>query len=121
MSELKPTNHKAQLLLQAADAGHLAEVVARAAEAGVPLAAVHGSALARVRLASTSRRGLVSNLYKGRVSRVLPGMQAAFLDIGLARTAFLHVADVLGPPPDPGNDSQPAPVNKDVDIRTLVR
>jgi ribonuclease G len=69
----------------------------------------------------TSRRGLVSNLYKGRVSRVLPGMQAAFLDIGLARTAFLHVADVLGPPPDPGNDAHPEPGKQEVDIRSLVR
>ena len=42
----------------------------------------------------TSRRGLVSNLYKGRVSRVLPGMQAAFVEIGLERTAFLHAADI---------------------------
>ena len=43
-----------------------------------------------------SRRGLVGNLYKGRVSRVLPGMQAAFIDIGLERTAFLHAGDCLG-------------------------
>src|SRR5450432_1905088 len=42
------------------------------------------------------RRGLVSNLYKGRVSRVLPGMQAAFVEIGLERTAFLHAADIAG-------------------------
>jgi len=41
-----------------------------------------------------SRRGLVGNLYKGRVSRVLPGMQAAFIDVGLERTAFLHAADI---------------------------
>ncbi len=41
-----------------------------------------------------SRRGLVGNLYKGRVSRVLPGMQAAFIDIGLARAAFLHASDI---------------------------
>lgn len=39
-------------------------------------------------------RGLAGNLYKGRVSRVLPGMQAAFVDIGLERTAFLHLTDV---------------------------
>ena len=45
----------------------------------------------------TSRRGLVSNLYKGRVSRVLPGMQAAFVEIGLERTAFLHAADIAAP------------------------
>ena len=41
-----------------------------------------------------SRRGIVSNLYKGRVQRVLPGMQAAFIDVGLERTAFLHAADI---------------------------
>jgi len=41
------------------------------------------------------RRGLVGNIYKGKVSRVLPGMQAAFIDIGLERTAFLHAADIV--------------------------
>jgi len=46
------------------------------------------------------RRGLVSNFYKGRVMRVLPGMQAAFIDIGLERTAFLHAADIASPPTD---------------------
>ena len=44
-----------------------------------------------------SKRGLTGNLYKGRVSRVLPGMQAAFIDIGLERTAFLHVSDIVQP------------------------
>ncbi len=44
-----------------------------------------------------SRRRLVSNLYKGRVMRVLPGMQAAFVDIGLERTAFLHADDIVSP------------------------
>jgi ribonuclease G len=44
-----------------------------------------------------SRRGIVSNLYKGRVQRVLPGMQAAFIDVGLERTAFLHAADISTP------------------------
>ncbi len=39
-------------------------------------------------------RGIVGNLYKGRVTRVLPGMQAAFVDIGLDRDAFLYVSDV---------------------------
>ena len=41
-----------------------------------------------------SGRGLVGNLYMGRVARVLPGMQSAFVDIGLERAAFLHVADI---------------------------
>ena len=39
-------------------------------------------------------RGLVGNIYLGRVARVLPGMQSAFVDIGLERAAFLHVADI---------------------------
>jgi ribonuclease G len=39
-------------------------------------------------------RGLVGNIYVGRVARVLPGMQSAFIDIGLERAAFLHVADI---------------------------
>ena len=41
-----------------------------------------------------NRRGITSNIYKGRVSRVLPGMQAAFIDVCLERTAFLHVSDI---------------------------
>ena len=40
------------------------------------------------------QRGLVGNIYLGKVARVLPGMQSAFIDIGLERAAFLHVADV---------------------------
>ncbi|MDR0234056.1 MAG: ribonuclease G [Zoogloeaceae bacterium] len=42
-------------------------------------------------------RGLVGNIYLGRVSRILPGMQSAFIDMGLERTAFLHVADIWQP------------------------
>ena len=42
----------------------------------------------------TASRGLVGNIYMGRVARVLPGMQSAFIEIGLERAAFLHVADI---------------------------
>jgi ribonuclease G len=42
----------------------------------------------------TSSRGLVGNIYQGRVCRVLPGMQSAFVEVGLERAAFLHVADI---------------------------
>src|SRR3982751_2462048 len=41
-----------------------------------------------------SEKGIVGNIYKGRVTRVLPGMQAAFVDIGLEKAAFLYVDDV---------------------------
>src|SRR5438309_5354278 len=41
------------------------------------------------------QRGVVGNVYKGRVSKVLPGMQSSFIDIGLERDGFLYVADVV--------------------------
>ena len=42
-----------------------------------------------------SQRGVAGNIYKGRVRKVLPGMQSAFVDIGLERDAFLYVSDVV--------------------------
>ena len=42
-----------------------------------------------------NQRGVVGNVYKGRVSKVLPGMQAAFVQIGLERDGFLYVSDVV--------------------------
>src|SRR6266516_3237745 len=42
-----------------------------------------------------NQRGVVGNVYKGRVSKVLPGMQSSFIDIGLERDGFLYVADVI--------------------------
>jgi ribonuclease G len=53
--------------------------------------------LTEIYLERRYHRGVVGNVYKGRVSRVLPGMQAAFVDIGLDRDAFLYVADVYLP------------------------
>ncbi len=53
-------------------------------------------------------RGLVGNLYLGLVSRVLPGMQSAFIDVGLDRTAFLHVADIW----TQRGGEQPRPIEK---------
>jgi ribonuclease G len=58
-------------------------------------AVIEGGVVQEVFLERASRRGLISNIYKGRVSRVLPGMQAAFIDIGLERTAFLHASDII--------------------------
>src|SRR6185312_10583721 len=57
--------------------------------------AVAGSGVVQELLVERSAsRGLVGNLYMGRVARVLPGMQSAFVEIGLQRAAFLHVADI---------------------------
>ena len=61
-------------------------------------------------------KGYVGNIYKGKVVRVLPGMQAAFVDIGLGRTGFIHVADMIPEPPEGESRRHDLP-----DIRTLVR
>ncbi|NWF92494.1 MAG: Rne/Rng family ribonuclease [Syntrophaceae bacterium] len=52
--------------------------------------------LAELYIERTKDRGIVGNIYKGKVVKVLPGMQAAFVDIGLEKAAFLYVADVSG-------------------------
>ncbi len=57
-------------------------------------AVLDSGVLQEVYIERASRRGLTSNIYKGKVSRVLPGMQAAFIEIGLQRTAFLHARDI---------------------------
>ncbi len=58
-------------------------------------------------------RGLVGNVYLGKVSRVIPGMQSAFIEVGLERTAFLHVADLWSPAPTHPAESAPSiPIEK---------
>jgi ribonuclease G len=61
------------------------------------VALVEGGALQEVYIQRAARHGLVGNVYRGIVKRVLPGMQAAFVEIGLERTAFLHAADMQRP------------------------
>jgi ribonuclease G len=65
------------------------------------------------------RRGLISNIYRGQVKRVLPGMQAAFVDIGLERTAFLHASDIFRRPAE-AEDADEVAQRRDADIRDLV-
>ncbi len=76
------------------------------------VAYVENGVLQEVHIERARKRGLVGNVYHGRVSRVLPGMQAAFLDVGLERTAFLHASDIAvtnGEPRDlEMNRSEPA-------------
>ena len=59
------------------------------------VAVVEHGAVQELHVERTLERGLVSNVYLGKVVRVLPGMQSAFIDIGLDRAAFLHVADLI--------------------------
>ena len=74
------------------------------------VAVVENGMLQEVSLERNGQVGYLGNIYKGVVSRVLPGMQAAFIDIGLSRTAFLHASDIHrvereqtpeNPPPEP--------------------
>jgi ribonuclease G len=59
------------------------------------VAVVEQGVVQEVHIERTLERGLVGNVYLGKVQRVLPGMQSAFIDIGLDRAAFLHVADLV--------------------------
>ncbi len=58
------------------------------------VALVENGVLQEVHIERTLRRGIVGNIYKGKVVRVLPGMQAAFVDIGLERAAFIHASEI---------------------------
>ena len=61
------------------------------------VAVVENGMLQELHIERGWRRGVVGNIYKGRVQRVMPGMQAAFVEVGLERAAFLHANDVIRP------------------------
>ncbi len=73
------------------------EILINVTPSEVRAALLENGVLQEVYVERAARRGLISNIYKGRVLRVLPGMQAAFIDIGLERTAFLHASDIAKP------------------------
>jgi len=82
------------------------------------VAVVENGLLQEVYIERSQKRGIVGNIFKGKVSRVLPGMQAAFIDIGLARTGFLHTSDIVGSQDEKNADiKNPA----DVPIDSLLR
>ena len=70
------------------------EILINVAPREVRAAVVENGVLQDVLIERDSKRGLIGNIYKGRVERVLPGMQAAFVDAGLDRTAFLHASNI---------------------------
>ncbi|MEN8175945.1 MAG: ribonuclease E/G, partial [Pseudomonadota bacterium] len=75
------------------------------------VALIENGVVQEVLVERTQSRGLVGNVYKGTVCRVLPGMQAAFVDAGLARAAFLHASDIMAGDPQ----------NRTENIAELVR
>jgi len=90
------------------------EILINVTPSEVRAALLENGVLQEVYIERAARRGLISNIYKGRVLRVLPGMQAAFVDIGLERTAFLHASDIAAGSPQNGSSELP-------NIRDLVR
>lgn len=89
------------------------EILANVTPHETRIALIENGLLQEVHIQRSTNSGVVGNIYKGRVQRVLPGMQAAFVEIGLARTAFLHVADMAR-----SANSEPDTVP---DIRSLLR
>lgn len=79
-------------------------------------ALVENGVTQEVYIERSRNKGYVGNIYKGKVIRVLPGMQAAFVDIGQERAGFIHVADLV-PRKENGGEDKAA----DTDIRTLLR
>ena len=69
------------------------------------VAVVENGVLQEIFIERANHRGLVGNIYKGKVVRVLPGMQAAFVDIGLERAAFIHSSEI-------SRDSNNTPINQ---------
>ncbi len=90
------------------------EILINVTPSEVRAALLENGVLQEVYIERTARRGLISNIYKGRVLRVLPGMQAAFIDIGLERTAFLHASDIA-------RQDVPVDTGEVPGIRELVR
>ena len=88
------------------------EILINVTPSEVRAALLENGILQEVHIERASRRGVISNIYKGKVTRVLPGMQAAFVEIGLQRTAFLHASDIVRP--ENGEEELPS-------IRELVR
>jgi ribonuclease G len=97
-----------------------AEILVNVTPRETRAAVVENGTLQEIVIERASRRGLISNIYKGRVSRVLPGIQAAFIDLGLERTAFLHLSDIVRSGAN-GEASPASSRDTQTDIRAHVR
>ena len=84
------------------------EILINSTPSETRVALVENGMLQEVWLERAGHTGYIGNIYKGVVSRVLPGLQAAFIDIGLERTAFLHARDMVRHDPVATGDVAPA-------------
>src|SRR5882762_8635164 len=85
-------------------------IVVNAGATETRLAVQDGSQLVELYVERAGRRSIVGNIYKGVVTNVLPGMQAAFVDIGLQKDAFLYAGDYTA---DQGEDPDAVPPDED--------
>ena len=69
------------------------EIIINSTPQQIRVAVMESGQIAEIYIERTKHRGIVGNIYKGRVTRVLPGIQAAFVNIGLKKDAFLYVMD----------------------------
>ncbi len=90
------------------------EILINVSAAETRVALLENGVLQELYVERNHARGYLGNIYLGKVVRVLPGMQAAFVDIGLARTAFIHVSDLVFDGGETRRSDQP-------DIRGLLR
>ena len=89
------------------------EILVSRAHGETRVAVLENEVIQEVHVERDHRRGVVGNIYSGRVSRVLPGMQAAFVEVGLDRAAFLYVDDVVLPGALSDDDDDDGPVLDD--------
>ena len=81
------------------------------------VALLENDTLAEIHIERAEQRSIAGNIYKGKVARVLPGMQAAFVDIGLEKAGFIHVSDLFGGPLPTGlfeDDDHDDPIAEDI-------
>jgi len=93
------------------------ELLITVSEFETRVAKLAGGAVQEVHLAPASRYSLTGNIYLGRVERIIQGMQAAFVDVGLERPGFLHVRDIEGPRLIRADGTEPG---DPMDIRQLL-
>ena len=82
------------------------ELIINASLPEVRIALLEEGRIQELLIERQSEKGIVGNIYKGRVTRVLPGMQAAFVDVGLEKAAFLYVDDIYVHPKVMGEETE---------------
>jgi len=90
------------------------EILINVSPSETRVAVVENGVLQEVTIEREAKRGLVGNIYRGKVVRVLPGMQSAFVDIGLDKAAFIHAREIF-----PLQDGETASTSGDV--KDLIR